>query len=119
MCHHLEPANKHPLISHSFNSTENLSHPPPQHIERNQNFESSTLQQLFNMASIETPKLVDTTPISPTRGAVERRNSLEKHLQHRPEADDLKARNILLNTDAAPYVNCSPIEAYFQLLSNH
>jgi hypothetical protein len=56
------------------------------------------------MASTDTPKLVDTTPISPTRGPPERRNSLEKHLQHRPDAEELKARNILLDTSAAPYV---------------
>lgn len=48
-----------------------------------------------------TPDLkVDETPISP----LERRNSLEKHLQHRPEAQDLKNRHILLDTNAAPYV---------------
>jgi hypothetical protein len=52
----------------------------------------------------ETPTIVDTTPISPSRGAPERRNSLEKHLQHRPEAQELKNRNILLDTTAAPYV---------------
>jgi hypothetical protein len=43
---------------------------------------------------------VDETPISP----VDRRNSLEKHLQHRPDAQDLKNRHILLDTNAAPYV---------------
>jgi hypothetical protein len=41
---------------------------------------------------------VDETPISP----VDRRNSLEKHLQHRPDAQDLKNRHILLDTNAAP-----------------
>jgi hypothetical protein len=41
---------------------------------------------------------VDESPISP----LERRNSLEKHLQFRPEAQDLKNRNILLDTNAAP-----------------
>lgn len=46
-----------------------------------------------------TPDLkVDESPISP----IERRNSLEKHLQLRPEAQDLKNRNILLDTSAAP-----------------
>jgi hypothetical protein len=46
-----------------------------------------------------TPDLkVDESPISP----LERRNSLEKHLQMRPEAQDLKNRNILLDTTAAP-----------------
>lgn len=47
-----------------------------------------------------TPDLkVDDRPISP----VERRNSLEKHLQMRPDAKDLKNRNILLDTKVAPY----------------
>lgn len=41
---------------------------------------------------------VDTSPISP----IERRNSLEKHLQTRPEEQDLKNRHILLDTHAAP-----------------
>jgi hypothetical protein len=40
---------------------------------------------------------------SPVRSN-ERRNSLEKHLQHRPEAQDLKNRHILLDTTTAPYV---------------
>ena len=47
---------------------------------------------------------VDETSISPTRGPLERRNSLEKHLTNRPEAQDLKNRHILLDTSAAPYV---------------
>jgi len=42
---------------------------------------------------------IDETPISPTR---ERRDSLEKRLAHRPELQDLKNRNILLDTNAAP-----------------
>ncbi|KAL8703839.1 MAG: hypothetical protein Q9201_002989 [Fulgogasparrea decipioides] len=41
---------------------------------------------------------VDETPISP----IERRDSLEKHLQMRPDAKDLKDRHILLDTNAAP-----------------
>ena len=41
---------------------------------------------------------VDETSISP----LERRNSLEKHLQLRPDAQDLKNRHILLDTNAAP-----------------
>ncbi|WEW59625.1 hypothetical protein PRK78_005104 [Emydomyces testavorans] len=43
--------------------------------------------------------LVDETPISPT---TERRSSLEKHLQQRPDPQDLKDRHILLDTNAAP-----------------
>ena len=41
---------------------------------------------------------VDESHISP----VERRDSLEKHLQMRPDKKDLQDRNILLNTSAAP-----------------
>ena len=50
----------------------------------------------------DAPKLssIDDSPISP----IERRNSLEKHLQMRPDAKDLKDRHILLDTNAAPYV---------------
>ena len=53
------------------------------------------------MSSVEENKpdlKVDETPISP----IERRNSLEKHLTNRPDVQDLKNRNILLNTSAAP-----------------
>lgn len=54
-----------------------------------------------------TAPTVDTTPISPIRDVPERRNSLEKHLQHRPDQQDLKNRHILLDTTAAPYVRIS------------
>ena len=37
----------------------------------------------------------------------ERRNSLEKHLQSRPDPQDLKNRHILLQTNVAPYVTFS------------
>jgi hypothetical protein len=43
---------------------------------------------------------IDETPIRPTSHA--RQNSLEKHLQHRPDPKDLKERHILLDTNAAP-----------------
>ena len=43
-------------------------------------------------------KSIDETSISP----IDRRNSLEKHLQTRPEAKDLKNRNILPDSNAAP-----------------
>ncbi len=46
----------------------------------------------------QTEKSIDETPISP----IQRRDSLEKHLQTRPEAKDLKDRHILLDTNAAP-----------------
>lgn len=38
---------------------------------------------------------------SPTERA-QRRDSLEKHLQHRPDPQELKERHILLDTNAAP-----------------
>ncbi|KAF2454233.1 hypothetical protein BDY21DRAFT_387637 [Lineolata rhizophorae] len=53
------------------------------------------------MSAEPAAKPVDETPISPVRSP-ERRNSLEKHLQHRPEAQDLKNRHILMDTNAAP-----------------
>ncbi|KAF2270889.1 hypothetical protein CC78DRAFT_5287 [Lojkania enalia] len=56
------------------------------------------------------PNVVDETPISPVRQGIERRNSLEKHLQHRPEAQDLKNRHILLDTSAAPALQAKALE---------
>ncbi len=49
---------------------------------------------------------VDETHISP----IERRNSLEKHLQTRPDPKDLKDRHILLDTNAAPFVISRALE---------
>lgn len=40
----------------------------------------------------------DESSISP----VQRRDSLEKHLQHRPDPKELKEKHILLDTNAAP-----------------
>lgn len=57
------------------------------------------------MASEDTS--IDVAPLSPVR-STERRNSLEKHLQHRPEAQDLKNRHILIDTTTAPYVASKP-----------
>lgn len=42
----------------------------------------------------------DEKPISP----IERRDSLEKHLQHRPDPQELKDKHILLDINAAPSV---------------
>lgn len=61
------------------------------------------LTTIANMTS-ENTDIVDETPISPVR-SLDRRNSLEKHLQHRPEPQDLKNRHILLDTTTAPYVS--------------
>ncbi|KAF3045506.1 hypothetical protein E8E12_008637 [Didymella heteroderae] len=60
------------------------------------------------MASTDT-NTIDATPISPVRSH-ERRNSLEKHLQHRPEAQDLKNRHILLDTTTAPALQAKALE---------
>ena len=54
---------------------------------------------MFNAVDETKPDLkVDQSPISP----IERRNSLEKHLTSRPEAQDLKNRGILYDSNAAP-----------------
>lgn len=53
----------------------------------------------------QTSSTVDETPISPVREARGRQNSLEKHLQHRPEQQELKDRHILLDTNAAPWAH--------------
>lgn len=45
---------------------------------------------------------VDETSLSAS--PTERRNSLEKHLQNRPEPQDLKEKHILLDTNVAPCV---------------
>lgn len=47
--------------------------------------------------------VIDETTLSPTT-TQPRRDSLEKHLQTRPDLQDLKDRHILLDTSAAPYV---------------
>ena len=47
----------------------------------------------------DTPSsVVDETPISP----IQRRDSLEKHLQQRPDPQELKDKHILLDSNAAP-----------------
>ncbi|TKA69606.1 hypothetical protein B0A49_07108 [Cryomyces minteri] len=58
---------------------------------------------------------VDSAPISP----VERRNSLEKHLQHRPDPQDLKNRHILLNTTAAPSLQSAQQELERQRITDN
>ena len=45
-----------------------------------------------------TTPVIDSSHINP----LERRDSLEKHLQTRPDEQDLKNRHILLDTNAAP-----------------
>ncbi|KAF2427531.1 hypothetical protein EJ08DRAFT_651358 [Tothia fuscella] len=62
---------------------------------------------------------IDTTPISPTRGVPERRNSLEKHLQQRPDQQDLKNRHILLDTTAAPALQAKQLELERQKITDN
>jgi len=59
---------------------------------------------------------VETTPaLSP----LERRNSLEKHLQHRPDEQDLKDRHILLDTTAAPALQARQAELERQKITDN
>ncbi|RFU30900.1 hypothetical protein B7463_g5450, partial [Scytalidium lignicola] len=54
--------------------------------------------------------VIDETPISPVGASRARQNSLEKHLQHRPDPQDLKHRHILLDTNAAPALQSVQLE---------
>jgi hypothetical protein len=54
------------------------------------------------MAAQVEQTLIDSTPISPIRPNHVRQNSLEKHLQTRPNPQELKDRHILLDINAAP-----------------
>jgi len=62
------------------------------------NFQQQIIMTEINTA---TSAVVDESPISPAR---ERRDSLEKRLAQRPPVQDLKNRNILLPTNAAPAI---------------
>ena len=59
--------------------------------------------------SITSPSLSEGVDISPISTA-DRRNSLEKHLQTRPDEQDLKNRNILLDTNTAPALQARQLE---------
>ncbi|KAF2132205.1 hypothetical protein P153DRAFT_364630 [Dothidotthia symphoricarpi CBS 119687] len=52
---------------------------------------------------------VDESSIAPVRSS-DRRNSLEKHLQQRPEPQDLKNRHILIDTTTAPALQARALE---------
>lgn len=54
---------------------------------------------------------IDETPLN--TASHERRNSLEKHLQTRPDLQDLKNRHILLDTKVAPYAILSLLIASY------
>ncbi|KAH8881658.1 hypothetical protein GQ53DRAFT_467864 [Thozetella sp. PMI_491] len=45
---------------------------------------------------------VDESPISPSRPNAARKNSLEQHLMHRPDRQELVEKNILPKSTAAP-----------------
>jgi len=49
-------------------------------------------------AAQDVPEISNILPLS----TKDRQDSLEKHLQQRPDVQDLKERNILLPTSAAP-----------------
>jgi hypothetical protein len=51
---------------------------------------------------------IDESPLSAS--SMERRNSLEKHLQTRPDPQDLKERHILLDTTVAPSLQAARAE---------
>jgi hypothetical protein len=51
--------------------------------------------------------------------ALERRNSLEKHLQLRPDEKDLKDRHILLDTTAAPALQARQAELERQRITDN
>ena len=59
--------------------------------------------------SITSPSLSEGVDISPISTA-DRRNSLEKHLQTRPDEQDLKNRHILLDTNTAPALQARQLE---------
>lgn len=60
---------------------------------------------------------IDTTPLTSTTSR-ERRDSLEKHLQHRPDEQELKDRHILLDTNAAPALQAKQAELERQRVSD-
>ncbi|KAI9925814.1 hypothetical protein ASPWEDRAFT_52700 [Aspergillus wentii DTO 134E9] len=58
---------------------------------------------------------IDETPLSVS---IERRNSLEKHLQNRPDQQDLKEKHILLDTNVAPSLQAARQELARQRMSD-
>jgi len=73
--------------------------------------QNSTIEIMANDLQ-KTP--TDEAPTSP----LERQQSLEKHLQTRPDAQDLKNRNILLDTNAAPSLQAAALELERQRATN-
>lgn len=54
-----------------------------------------------------------------TPNPLERRNSLEKHLQTRPDEQDLKDKHILLDTTAAPALQARQAELERQRITDN
>ncbi|KAL1587411.1 hypothetical protein WHR41_03888 [Cladosporium halotolerans] len=94
---HKHPSPTHPTTTTITNPTHrHPTHPPP----------TPTMADRTPSLPTSASDGVDASPISP----VERRNSLEKHLQTRPDAEDLKNRHILLDTAAAPALQAKQAE---------
>lgn len=64
---------------------------------------------LSSTSTTEAPLLDSNTVLSPQE-KLARRDSLEKSLAARPDMQDLKNRNILLNTTAAPALQAAQLE---------
>ncbi|KAF7559089.1 hypothetical protein G7046_g5056 [Stylonectria norvegica] len=62
--------------------------------------------------------IVDESPISPIRPDQARKNSLENHLQHRPERDQLVEKNILPASNAAPGLQAQQKELQKHMLED-
>ena len=65
------------------------------------------------------PPTYSTVDQSHITNTLERRNSLEKHLQLRPEEQDLKNRHILLDTTAAPALQARQAELERQRITDN
>ncbi|RKF78285.1 putative rpel repeat protein [Golovinomyces cichoracearum] len=65
-------------------------------------------------------RMIDETSISKSENPASnaRRNSLEKHLKHRPNVQELKDRHILLNTNVAPSIQGQQKELENRLLAD-
>jgi hypothetical protein len=58
------------------------------------------------MADTEnTPNVIDETPISPSRPNPARKNSLEYHLSHRPERQELVDRTFSCDHRSSPAIS--------------
>ena len=99
----------HPLIStyiiHPPYKTTTIAYHvhthPYSHIHTHPHTYSSThIRRIYNETMTDPD--IDSTSLSAS--SIERGNSLEKHLQLRPEPQDLRERHILVGDEVAPYV---------------